>query len=267
MDNQTVNILKNRRSLRLFDSKEIEKEKINLLKKLTLRAPSAGNMNMYSIIEVTDQTKKEELSKICDNQPMITKAPLVWVFLADIERWFRWMKNGGSEERIKKEVRFPDLGDMHLALQDAIITSSYASIAAEALGLGSCFIGDIIENYEKLQKLFNLPEYAIPASMLIMGYPKQKEKTPQTFRPEPKWLFMENEYKSYSPDECLEMYKKHEDSYRERKILPLDNTGTFADYYFNRKYSSSFMDEMNRSSRVFISRWCKNAIEEKNKGK
>lgn len=255
MNKEAIELLEKRRSIRAFEDRPIEPEVLDKLKRLTLRAPSGGNMNMYSIIEITDQEKKEKIARICDNQPMIAKAPIVWIFLADIERWYHWIADGGSEERIGKKVRKPGIGDFHLAMQDAIITSEYAAIAAEALGLGSCFIGDVIENYEELQKVLELPKYAAPASMLIMGYPKPVSAK-MTLRPEPEYIFMENGYKKYSVEKCLEMYKAHEDSYRERNILPNHNTGTYADYYFNRKYSSAFMDEMNRSASVFINRWC-----------
>ncbi len=255
MINETVQLIEKRRSCRSFLDKPIAKETLDELKRLTLRAPSGGNMNMYSIIEITDQKKKDEMAVLCDNQIMISKAPGVWVFLADIERWYNWIKDGGSEERIKKTVRKPGIGDFHLAMQDAIVASQNAVIAAEALGLASCYIGDVIENYEKMQKLLNLPQYACPASMIIFGYPKSYGSAKQTERPEPKYLFMENSYKNYTPEECELMYSKHKAELSERKVLPNNNTGTFADYYFNRKYSSAFMDEMNRSASVFISRW------------
>ena len=256
MYNETIEMIKKRRSVRSFSDRPIEKETLDELKRLTLRAPSGGNMTMYSIIEVTDPEIKLQLSYICDNQPMIAKAPGVWVFLADMERWYSWIRDGGSEERIGKNARKPGIGDFHLAMQDAVIASENAAIAMEALGMGSCFIGDIIENYEELQKLLDLPKYASPASMLIFGYPKSAPRGAQTLRPEPEFLFMENGYHKQSVDECSQMYKEHENSYRERKILPNDNTGTYADYYFNKKYSSAFMDEMNRSTALFLSRWC-----------
>lgn len=256
MNEDTIKLLEKRRSLRSFSPEPIEKDVLDKMKRLTLRAPSAGNMNMFSIIEVTDPEIKKELAILCDNQLMIAKAPGVWVFVADMERWFNWMKKGGSEERIGKPVRQPGIGDFHLCMQDAIITAHNAVIAAEALGMGSCYIGDVIENYEKMQKLLNLPSLAAPAAMIIFGKEKAPNTTPMTLRPEPEYFFMENGYRVQTPEECLKMYEKHEESYRARGVLPNNNTGTYADYYFNRKYSSEFMDEMNRSAEVFIRRWC-----------
>lgn len=256
MNNETIKLIEQRRTIRSFEDRPIEPEILDKLKRLTLRAASGGNMTVYSIIEVTDPGIKHQLSIICDNQPMIERAPGVWVFLADMERWYNWINDGGSGERLGKSVRKPGIGDFHLAMQDAVIASENAAIAAEALGMGSCFIGDVIENYEDLQKLLDLPKYAAPASMLIFGYPKSIPQGEMTLRPEPEFLFMENKYHKQDVAECDEMYKKHTESYIKKHILPHGNIKTYADHYFNRKYSSTFMDEMNRSAAVFLKRWC-----------
>lgn len=256
MKNETIELIEKRRSIRSFDENPIPEDVLDNLKRLTLRAATGGNMTVYSVIEVTDPEIKHKLSIICDNQPMIERAPGVWVFLADMERWYHWMKEGGSGERLGKEVRKPGIGDFHLAMQDAVIASENAAIAAEALGMGSCFIGDIIENYEELQELLDLPKYAAPASMLIFGYPKSSPKGEMTLRPEPEYIFMENKYHKQDVKECEEMYKRHTESYEKKNILPHGDIKTYADHYFNRKYSSAFMKEMNRSAAVFLKRWC-----------
>ncbi len=62
----------------------------------TLQAPTAGNQIMYSIIDVTDQGLKQKLSETCDNQPFIATAPLVFVFVADQNRWQRGFELAGA---------------------------------------------------------------------------------------------------------------------------------------------------------------------------
>jgi nitroreductase len=52
-----------------------------------MRAPTAGNLMLYSIIEVEDQALKERLALTCDNQPFIAKAPWVLIFVADYQKW------------------------------------------------------------------------------------------------------------------------------------------------------------------------------------
>lgn len=71
-------------------------------------------MTLYSIIDVTDQERKETLAVTCDNQPFIAKAPLVLVFVADYQRWYELFCH------YEEEVRQPGLGDLLLACDDAL---------------------------------------------------------------------------------------------------------------------------------------------------
>ena len=256
MNTETITLIEQRKSCRAFKKEEVSKEVLDQLKYLTLRAPSAGNMELYSIIEVTDNKIKEELAEICDNQKIIANAPIVWVFLADNNKWEKYFTYSSSEEKFNKPRRATGLGDMHLCMQDAIIASQNAVVAAEALGLGSCFIGDIIENYERLQKLLNLPSHAIPAAMLIMGYPLSEKKSEVTTpRPDTSSsIFMENGYKDLTSDDIYSQYEKHLEYFASKHLLPIEDASV-ADYYYNRKYTSSFMEEMNRSAKTFIDRW------------
>ena len=53
---------------------------------------------LYSIIEVRDQSSKDILVKSCDDQPFIARAPLVWLFLADYQRWYDYFLASGVKE-------------------------------------------------------------------------------------------------------------------------------------------------------------------------
>lgn len=256
MYQETIHLLETRRSTRAFKREPLEKELVDELKRLTMRAPSAGNMLLYSVVEVQDKEKKLALSEICDHQKMIAEAPLVWVFLADNQKWENYYKGSKSEEKFQTKMRPSGLGDMHLCMQDAIIAAQNCVIAAEALGLGSCYIGDIIENYEKLRDLLALPAHACPACLLILGKPLSEERKTVTPRPDVDGgVFMVDSYHTASFEELEKQYQHHTEYNRAHKRLPLDGKGTTADEYFSRKYMSDFMDEMNRSAKVFMDRW------------
>ena len=83
--NEIIESLYNRKSVRVFEDKPIPVEYKELILSCALQAPSAGNMNLYTIIDVTDPKLKETLSQTCDNQPFIAKAPLVLVFCGPAE--------------------------------------------------------------------------------------------------------------------------------------------------------------------------------------
>lgn len=252
---ETETLIEKRTSTRAFEKREVEREVVDRLKELTLRAPTAGNMVYYTILEVKDQKKKKELADICDHQPMIERAPLVWLFLADNHKWEKYFKYSKSDEKFDIPLRRAGLGDMHLCMQDAIIAAQNCVIAAEALGLGSCYVGDVIENYERLQKLFSLPAHAIPAALLIIGYSAQKKKK---IMPRPditSSVFMEDEYAQVTYEALEDQYKNSLAYFEENGTLPDGKAVTVADRYYSRKYTSDFMREMNRSAKVFIDRW------------
>ncbi len=56
-----------------------------------------------------------------------------------------------------------------LAFSDTLIAAQNAVVAAESMGIESCYIGDIIEQYEIDRDLLNLPQYTAPVGMLVMG--------------------------------------------------------------------------------------------------
>ena len=133
-----------------------------------------------------DQAAKETLARTCDNQPFIAGAPLVLLFLADYQRWYDYFLVSGVPEMCKQDgrvLRQPEEGHLLLACCDALIAAQTAVMAAESLGIGSCYIGDIMENYETHQELFELPPYALPICLVCFGYPTaQQRDRPQTSR-------------------------------------------------------------------------------------
>ncbi len=147
--NSAIEAIMKRRSVRAYDSRPIEADVKDEILNAALRAPTAGNLMLYSIIEVNDAKKKNSLAKTCDNQPFIATAPWVLLFLADYQRWHDYFLACDVEKfcaRSSLSMRLPAEGDLMLACCDALIAAQTAVIAAESLGLGSCYIGDILEN-------------------------------------------------------------------------------------------------------------------------
>ena len=83
--NHTLEIINRRTSLRRYKDIPISEEHLDILLHSAMRAPTAGNMMLYSILVIRDQETKDILSKTCDNQPFIARAPVVLVFLADLQ--------------------------------------------------------------------------------------------------------------------------------------------------------------------------------------
>lgn len=255
--NQVIDVLMKRRSVRAYEKKAIETEIRAEILQATLRAPTAGNMMLYSILEVTDQNLKDRLAVTCDHQPFIARAPMVWLFLADYQRWFDYFLASGVEERCNQRqiaMRKPEEGDLFLACCDALIAAQNAVIAAESFGIGSCYIGDIMEQYEIHKELFNLPQYTFPICLLVFGYPTPEQMTrPYTRRFDEKFILFENQYRRLDSEELGKMFAKREKQMS--KGQGQDGIANFGQAMYLRKFDSDFSREMSRSVRLILKEW------------
>ena len=102
---ETIRQLHERKSVRVYEDKPIAPEVKTAILKAAIQAPSAGNMALYTILDITDSEIKQKLSVSCDNQPFIATAPMVLIFCADYRRWYDVFCDYVAE------VRKPDMGD------------------------------------------------------------------------------------------------------------------------------------------------------------
>ncbi len=233
--NETIRQLYDRKSVRVFEDREIDEEIVKEILLSASMAPTAGNEQLYTILRITDQKIKEQLADSCDHQPFIAKGKLVLVFLADCLKWYEAFQNAGCNPRS------PGEGDLLLAVEDALIAAQNCVVAAESYGIGSCYIGDIMENIEQQREILGLPEYVFPAGMLVFGYPtRQQKERKKPERVDLCYLVQENRYQRRDAEELRTMLAKteHADDYED-----------WIRAFHERKYNSDFAREMTRSVR------------------
>lgn len=85
--NPTLDVIAGRRSLRAYVDERLSEDEKDAILTVAFRAPTAGNMMLYPIMEVEDQAIKYRLAVSYDNQPFIAAAPFALLFLADYQRW------------------------------------------------------------------------------------------------------------------------------------------------------------------------------------
>ena len=180
--NEVLRQLYARKSVRAFEDREIPADAKAAILRAASMAPTAGNQQLYTILDITDQSIKDQLVHSCDDQPFIAKAKMVLIFCADCRKWYEAFLEADCKPRK------PGFGDLMLAVTDASIAAQNAVTAAESLGIGSCYIGDIMENCEIHREMLGLPEYVFPCCMLVFGYPTRQ----QTERSKPERVAMEH---------------------------------------------------------------------------
>lgn len=236
--NGVIRQLKERKSVRVFTERPITEQETAAILEAAVNAPTAGNQQLYTIIRVTDPRLKAQLAESCDHQPFIEKAPLVLVFCADCRKWYQAFSQFGCQPRD------PGVGDLMLAVSDATIAAHNAVVAAQSLGIGSCYIGDIMENAETQRQLLSLPEYVFPAAMLVFGYPtEQQMKRQKPPRSAMEHIVHENGYRDMDAGELKQMLSVKAGSQGFEEWLQA---------FCTRKYNSDFSREMTRSVRVYL---------------
>jgi nitroreductase len=244
--NEIIQSLYNRKSIRSFTDQTVSEEDRQLIVESAMQAPTAGLQMLYTILDIRDQDIKNELAVSCDEQPFIAKAPMVLVFLADCRRWLDLYQAAGAV------YRQPGPGDLLLAYADALIAAQNAVVAAESLGLGSCYIGDILENRETVARLLNLDKFVVPAAMLVLGYPSEKQKAvqkPQRF--DRKYILQQDRYSRLPEEDLRAMF----DARLNEQTSQQDAGSGFEEYikaFCERKYMSDFAYEMTRSAEEYL---------------
>jgi nitroreductase len=252
-NNKNIEIINKRRTIRAYNSKPLTEQEENIITQAAMRAPTAGNLMLYSVLKISDQKLKDKLAVTCDNQPHIAKAPLILIFLADMQRWWDYFEICDVKQKcdeMKVNFELPQESDLLLACCDALIAAQNAVIAAEALGVGSCYIGDIMENYETHKKMLNLPNWVFPITLICFGYPKgDKEKVPLSSRFPKPYIVHNNTYHKLSEADYKKMFKGVK---RGRVVDYAENLGQ--QIYFE-KLGTDFAKEMRRSVKVALHEW------------
>ena len=236
--NEVIRQLYARKSVRIFTDQPIEESIVQTILKAATMAPTAGNQQLYTIIRVNDPTLLDRLADSCDHQPFIARAKMVLVFCADPLKWHDAYLGAGLPARPL------GAGDLLLAAQDAAIAAQNAVTAAWSLGIGSCYIGDILENRERQKEILNLPDGVVPFSMAVFGYPtaqQRERKKPQ--RAELRYIVHENAYRRMEMPELTEMLRYH---------FGEDPDGARLRAFCERKFNSGFSREMTRSVREYL---------------
>ena len=241
--NDTVKQLFERKSVRVFEDREISREDRELILRAATEAPTAGNQQLYTIIDVTSEEKKARLAESCDHQPFIEKAKLVLVFCADTLKWYKAFRDAGCKPR---DI---GIGDLMLAVSDANIAAQNAVVAAHSLGIGSCYIGDIMENRDLQKDILGLPDYVFPAAMLVFGYPTpQQLEREKPKRADMEYIVAENSYPEMDGEYLRGML---------RHSMGTEGYDEKIQAFCRRKYNSGFSREMTRSVEEYVKEYLK----------
>jgi len=166
--NETVKLLFERSSCRNFSNKKIPEPIMSLVLEAGVHAPTAGNLQPYSIIRIENVEAKRKLAKMCE-QNFIASSPVLLLFCLDFHRNERWAKL-----MIAPYTATCSFRHFWVAFQDTIICAQNICTAADSMGLGSVYIGTVVDYAAQVRAMLKLPKGAFPVVLLCLGYPTKR---------------------------------------------------------------------------------------------
>ena len=159
-----------RRSIRRYQNKPVETEKMNQVLDAARRAPSAKNWQDWRFIVVKESAIRLQLAEAACGQKFVAEAPVV-IACCTVEP--NYLLQCGQS----------------LGTIDVSIAIDHMTLAAVALGLGTCWVGAFYE--ERVKQILEIPESVRIVELLTLGYPSENP-APRLRKPLEEIVFYES---------------------------------------------------------------------------
>ncbi len=226
-----IDILFKRKTIRKYRDKLVKEDLLDDLLNAACRTSSTGNMQVYSIVVTKDKALKAELAPCHFNQPMIKDAPVVLTFCADFNRFNLWCRQRGAEPGYDNFLSF-----MTAAI-DALIAAQTFCVAAEAKGLGICYLGTTTYTADKIIDILDLPKGVVPLTTITLGWPDEDPE--QVDRLPLEAIVHAEKYKDYSAEDINRYYSEKEAREDSLQFIDENNKESLAQVFTDVRYKKA----------------------------
>ncbi|KAI1747505.1 Nitroreductase [Xylaria castorea] len=168
----TLETLLRHRSIRHFLPEKLPPGSLEVIVAAAQSAATSSNLQTWSVLALEDPEHKDKAAALCGDQDFIRQAPLFLIFCADLDR----LTQVSAQHGLRGEgLEFTEM--FLMASLDAGLAGQNATIAAEALGLGACYVGAARNKPQELAELLELPPRVIAVFGLAIGKPDPNKTT------------------------------------------------------------------------------------------
>lgn len=222
----------NRRTIRAYDtSRTIPDSMLNEMLEAAFRAPTTGNMQLYSVIITRSQKGKQELAPAHFNQPQVAGCDVVLTFCADFNRFEKWCKTSNADPGYDNFQSF-----ITAVLDTAIVAQQFCTIA-EAKGLGCCYLGTTTYNAPDIARILQLPGRVVPVTTLTVGYPAGMPELSDRLPADA--MIHRGHYRDYSDEVIRSIYAEKEAREDSARFVAENNKQTLAQVFTDVRYPRS----------------------------
>lgn len=228
---ENLNLLMAHRSIRKYSDKPIDQAVLDSILEAGMRGSNTGNMQIYSVLVTRDPQRKKELAKFHFNQPMVENAAAVITVCIDINRWNKWCLQRNADPS------YDNLLWLMTGTVDATIVSQNICVAAEAQGLGICYLGTVLYNAPEIAEYLNLPRGVVPITTITMGYPAEEPEASDRLPLD--GVVHYEQYNDYTPAEIDRIFNEKENLPLTKELILQNGTENLAQIFTRKRYTKA----------------------------
>lgn len=229
----------NRRTIRRYSDRPVSDELLDSILEAAMRAPTCGNMQLYSVVVNRDPAMISRLAPAHFNQPSVLGCQVLLTVCADFNRFTRWCRLSNADPGFDNYLSFLNAATDAIAFAQQIVT------VAEMEGLGTCWLGTITYNAATISDILNLPELVVPVAALTVGWPAESpvlvERLPL------RGVRHDETYRHDSDDEIMEIFKAKDEFAPNAVYVEENGKETLAQVFTDCRYPRSMNEEFSCS--------------------
>ena len=217
-----------RRTIRKYKNEDVDEQLLEELLITSSRAPTMGNMQIYSVVVTKDDAVKSALSPYHFHQPMI-KAPVVLTFCADFNRFSKWCEARNADPGYDNFLSFLN------AMSDTLLfTQAFCTLAEEA-GLGTWYLVSTLYNPLGIIDVLHLPRLTFPIATICLGWPDEHPSQPD--RLPLSGIVHHDYYNDYDTKTIDSVYSLKESLEENKEFVSLNKKQTLAQVFTDCRYT------------------------------
>lgn len=230
------NYFSSRRSCRNFKQQKIDSKVLENIIFKAMKAPTCGNMQLYSIIATQEPGRLKKLSGYHYNQPAAATAPLILTICADFNRFTRWCEINNAD------AGYDNFHSFITAMTDAVIVAQQIVTIAEQSGFGTCYLGTVTYNAKEISELLDLPDLVVPVASVAIGVPETEGE--ETDRLAVKDVMHLETYRKESDDDIKDIFRVHDQNPANDKFIKENNKENLAQVFAEVRYPRKMNEEV-----------------------
>lgn len=246
MNNLSTDYFTKRKSCRNFNPQKISKKEIETIVMKATKAPTCGDMQLYSVIVTQDSEKLTLLSSYHYNQSAAVTAPMILTICADFFKFSKWCEINGADNA------FNNFHSFIMAMTDAIILAQQIITVAEMEGLATCYLGTVNYNAKEISEMLGLPYLVVPVASVAIGYPAHEGE--ETQRQPVESILQFEEYKDFSDEEINRIFEHLENDPNKNQFIRENGKKNMAQVFSEVRYPRDMNEKVSKNFLELIRR-------------